>query len=63
MNAGIPAQWLMYINVADIEESTRQCKQLGGAMVTEIRTMGSMGRYCVIKDPAGAVVALFEEPQ
>jgi predicted enzyme related to lactoylglutathione lyase len=61
MNTGMPAQWMMYINVADIEESTRRCKELGGSMVTEIRSAGTMGKYCVIRDPAGAVVALFEQ--
>lgn len=60
-NSNLPAQWLMYIIVADMDASTRRCKQLGGRLLTEIKTMGSMGRYCVIQDPAGAVAALFEE--
>jgi predicted enzyme related to lactoylglutathione lyase len=61
MNTGLPTQWLMYINVADVEASARKCKELGGTMVTEIRNIESMGKFCVIKDPAGAVVGLFEE--
>lgn len=59
-NADLPAQWLVYINVADLDESIRACEALGGALVTGPKTMGGHGRYCVISDPAGAVAALFE---
>lgn len=59
-NAGLPAQWLMYINVEDIEKSIAECTRLGGKVVAELKEMSGHGRYCVIEDPAGAVSALFE---
>lgn len=59
-NADLPAQWLMYINVADLDASIRTCQERGGALISGPKTMGGYGRYCVIRDPAGAVVALFE---
>lgn len=59
-NAGLPAQWLMYISVADLDESIRQCVEKGGKVIDPERSMGDMGRFCVIQDPAGAVCALFE---
>jgi len=59
-NADLPAQWMMYIIVADIENSTTRCEELGGKLVTPIKNMGGQGRYCVIQDPAGAVAALYE---
>jgi hypothetical protein len=62
VNAGLPAQWLVYINVENLEESVRRCVALGGKLITPLKDMGSMGRYCVIQDPAGAVAGLFEEP-
>lgn len=59
-NADLPAQWLIYITVADVEESARRCAELGGRVLAGPRGMGVHGRYCVIQDPAGAVAALFE---
>ena len=58
-NAYLPAQWMIYINVADLDESVEQVKQGGGKLVGDIRSMGP-SRYCVIQDPAGAHVALFQ---
>ena len=58
-NAGLPAQWLMYIVVADLEQSIAQCKALGGQIIAGPKTMGK-DRYCVIRDPAGAAAALYE---
>jgi uncharacterized protein len=60
VNEDIPPVWMIYINVPNIEESIAECKNLGGTVVKEIKNMGSYGRYALIKDPAGAVCALFE---
>jgi predicted enzyme related to lactoylglutathione lyase len=59
-HADLPAQWMIYIIVADIEKSTSRCRELGGKLLTPIKNMGGQGRYCVIQDPAGAVAALYE---
>lgn len=59
-NAGLPAQWMIYIIVADLDQSIASCEDLGGKVIAGPKTMGGMGRYCVIEDPAGAVSALFE---
>lgn len=59
-NAELPPQWLVYINVADLDESIVRCAELGGEILVGPKEMGSQGRYCVIRDPAGAVAALFE---
>lgn len=59
-NAELPPQWLVYINVADLDASIAGCAELGGEILVGPKKMGSQGRYCVIRDPAGAVAALFE---
>jgi hypothetical protein len=59
-NAKLPAAWLIYINVGDVDKSVAKCIELGGEVISEIRSYGGQGRYCVIRDPAGAVAALFE---
>jgi predicted enzyme related to lactoylglutathione lyase len=60
VNAGLPAQWLIYITVENVDKSAAQCLELGGKVLVEPKEMGGHGRYCVIQDPAGAVAALFE---
>lgn len=62
-NAGLPAQWLIYITVADVDESIRQCQEKGGKVIAGPRDLGSYGRFCVIQDPAGAVAALITPPK
>lgn len=59
-NAGLPPQWLIYIVVADLDESVRRCAEMGGKLLRQPTGMGPQGRYCIIQDPAGAVAALFE---
>jgi len=59
-NAALPAQWLMYIIVEDLDASAARCAEMGGKVIVDQKGMGTHGRYCVIEDPAGAVSALFE---
>jgi predicted enzyme related to lactoylglutathione lyase len=59
-NADLPPAWLIYINVEDLDASLERCRARGGAVLAGPRGMGDFGRYGVIRDPAGAVAALFE---
>lgn len=59
-NEGLPAQWLNYFGVADLDASRAAVERLGGKLRSDIRTYGK-SRYCVIEDPAGAVCAIFEQ--
>ena len=60
-NANLPPQWLIYITVEDLDHSMAECQRLGGSVLVRPRSYGG-GRYCVIKDPAGAVCALYQPP-
>ncbi|MES1244129.1 MAG: VOC family protein [Acidobacteriota bacterium] len=62
MNAGLPPVWLVYIQVADVDESIRVCLEKGGKVIVPVRSLGPNGRFCVIQDPAGATVALVSPP-
>ncbi len=57
--AHFPRQWLIYITVDNIDESARQCTELGGKILIPVRAMGC-GKICVFQDPAGAVAALYQ---
>lgn len=58
-NADFPPQWLIYINVDDLSASLQSCKANGGEVAAGPFKMGE-SRYAVIRDPAGAVCALFQ---
>ncbi len=58
-NANIPPQWLVYIDVPDIAASLAKVKEMGGEILDGPRLMGR-SQFACIKDPAGAVCALFE---
>lgn len=58
-NADLPSHWIMYIIVEDIDRSIDAVGELGGEVVAGPKSMGD-ARYCVIRDPAGAVCALYQ---
>jgi uncharacterized protein len=58
-NAKVPPVWLVYIAVADLNESANKVVELGGSVIDGPRQMGR-GRFAIIRDPAGAVCALYE---
>jgi predicted enzyme related to lactoylglutathione lyase len=58
-NVDLPPQWLVYIVVDDVDHSAAECIRLGGQVIAGPRPLMD-GRFCVIRDPAGAVCALFE---
>ncbi len=60
-NADLPPVWLVYVRVADLEGSVTGVRELGGEVLVGPKDMGSQGRYAVIRDPAGAVCALYQE--
>ena len=60
-NAAQPGGWMLYIVVDALEDRVARCRELGGEVVREPKTMGSHGSYAIIRDPSGAHCALFEE--
>lgn len=57
-NASLPPQWLVYFAVADVDSATAECERRGGS-VLERQNQGGQN-FAVIRDPAGAVCALFQ---
>lgn len=61
VNAPLPPVWLVYITVADVEQAAAVARELGGHILHGPTPMGPQGRYCVVRDPAGAIAALYEQ--
>jgi len=58
-NADMPAGWLIYITVEDIDASIAACEAHGGEVLVPARGLAG-GRFCVIRDPSGAAAALYQ---
>lgn len=59
-NAGLPGAWMIYIVVADLDASLEAAKARGGEVIHGPRGNDQYGRSAVIRDPAGAVCALWQ---
>jgi predicted enzyme related to lactoylglutathione lyase len=59
-NASMPPVWMIYIMVADLDESVRRCHERGGKVRVPERKIPGSGRFVVIEDPAGAIAGLFQ---
>lgn len=60
MNANMPPQWLVYVRVADVQVAAETCLTKGGKVLEGPKRLGNSD-FCVIQDPAGAVMALLSE--
>jgi len=55
----VPPHWLAYVGVEDIAVSTRKARELGATILQDVMEIGDYGRLSVIKDPTGAVIAMW----
>ncbi len=62
VNADIPPQWLVYITVTNLAASLKACAKQGGTLVRPAKNMGG-AKMAIIRDPAGAVAALYQPPK
>ena len=58
-NKDMPAVWLPYFLVANMDEAVEIVQTEGGKLVTDIKLMGN-DKYVVIADPSGAQCALYQ---
>src|SRR5208337_3171537 len=57
---GVPAHWLAYFQVDDVDASASKAKEMGASLYLPPLTMEGVGRMAVIADPQGAVFAIFK---
>ena len=56
----VPPHWLVYFMVEDADRSVEKAKQLGGSVIVPPTDIPNTGRFSVLKDPQGAVFAVFK---
>lgn len=56
-NADQPPQWMLYVQVDHVRACAARCVELGGEVLQGPRALGQWD-FCVIRDPAGAVLGL-----
>ena len=56
---GAAPHWLAYVAVADVDRTVGRAKKLGGEVVHGPADIPSVGRYAVIQDPQGAMIAVY----
>jgi predicted enzyme related to lactoylglutathione lyase len=55
---GVPSHWLPYVRVADPDATAARAQQHGGTIASPCMDIPDIGRFCVIADPTGAVIAV-----
>ncbi|WP_126456822.1 VOC family protein [Sulfuriflexus mobilis] len=55
---GAPPAWGAYVTVDDVDQRSTQVEKLGGKIIIPARDIPNVGRFVVIADPQGAVLAL-----
>lgn len=60
VNADLPPVWLVYLVVENLGESLAGVRERGGEILAGPKRMGAGSSYAIIRDPAGAVAALYQ---
>ena len=57
---GIPPHWLPSVQVDNLDQTASKATQLGGRVVVAPMDIPETGRYAVLTDPQGAMIAIFQ---
>jgi predicted enzyme related to lactoylglutathione lyase len=60
MPAAMPSYWMPYFQVADCDGSTTKATQSGARVMVPPTDIPKTGRFSIISDPQGAMLALFK---
>ncbi len=60
---GAPPNWMAYVEVPDVDATVEQAKKLGATAVVPPTSIEKVGRFAVLRDPDGAVIAVITSAQ
>jgi uncharacterized protein len=53
-----PPHWGVYVTVEDVEVSAKRAEELGAQMMIPPTDIPDVGRFCLFRDPQGAVLSM-----
>ena len=53
----MPSMWGIYVTVDDVDATARKVREMGGNVLMGPQDIPEVGRFCVLQDPAGAVIS------
>jgi predicted enzyme related to lactoylglutathione lyase len=56
---GVPPNWMGYVAVADVDAACAKCGELGGRVYVPGTDIPDTGRFAILADPTGGVIAVF----
>lgn len=59
VSQSIPAHWLGFVAVEDVNKTATRAKEMGGTIAKEPWDIASVGRIAVILDPQGGALGIF----
>jgi len=60
---GIPPHWLVYVSVADCDDTVARATAAGGRVMVSPMTLETVGRFAILADPQGAAFAVIQLEQ
>ncbi len=60
---GARPHWIAYVDVPDVDATAARAQELGGTVMVPPRDIPTVGRYAVLADPQGAVIAAYTPEQ
>lgn len=57
---GMPPHWMIYASVGDCDETLAKAADMGATTIVPAQDVPSVGRFGVIADPTGAVIAVIK---
>ena len=57
---GLPAHWLPYVIVADVDQTVKKAKKLHAKICVEPFDVPTVGRIAVLADPQGAAIGVIK---
>lgn len=60
MPPGVPPHWTAYITVKDVDAIAKKAQEMGGKALVPPTDIPKTGRFFVLQDPQGAVIAFIQ---
>ena len=59
----VPSHWVGYVAVPDVDKTAKRAVELGGRVVHGPADIPEVGRFAILADPQGAVIAVYKSSQ